>query len=327
MQLELRDLRKSFGDKEILRGISLVANSGHAFGMLGRNGAGKTTTIRIIMGIFGADSGQVLVDGVPIEKAKKQIKIGYMPEERGLYPKRNIHEQMIYFGRLRGLEAHVAKKRSRYLLEQLDAEEYLDKQLDALSKGNQQKIQLAIAVINDPDIIILDEPLSGLDPVNAVKLKEMIEDLVARGKVVLFSSHQMDYVEEFCRQICIVRSGELVLNGDLDEIKKGYPRDRVLIVPDAGHEDRLKMVGDRLKAVEDRLKSVIGIYVKDIATARRGVVCTLKQENDRHKLMPLLIENGINIEHFEVMEPTLSEIFVEKAGGSQSEGGQSDGAV
>jgi len=259
------------------------------------------------MGIFRADSGEVLVDGVPLEKAN--VKVGYMPEERGLYPKKNILDQMVYFGMLRGLNSRQAKARAEDLLAQLDASEYLDKRLDVLSKGNQQKIQLAIAVINDPDIVILDEPLSGLDPVNATRLKEMIEGLVARNKVVMFSSHQMDYVEEFCQHICIVRAGELVLNGQLSEIKKGYPRNRVLLVPQ-NNDARF----------EQTLQQVFGEMVSAITPHQSGYICELRDENVRHQLMPILVDKNILIERFEVMEPTLGEIFVEKAGGIKSDG-------
>jgi len=312
MRLELKDLRKNFGEKEVLKGISFSVESGRATGLLGRNGAGKTTTIRIIMGIFKADSGEILVDGVPMEKAK--IKVGYMPEERGLYPKKNILDQMVYFGMLRGLTSREAKQRAEDLLTQLDASEYLDKRLDVLSKGNQQKIQLAIAVINDPDIIILDEPLSGLDPVNATRLKEMIENLVARNKVVLFSSHQMDYVEEFCQHICIVRSGELVLNGDLREIKKGYPRNKILVIPEITD----KFTDNGFMA---NFQNAVGNLAENISPRQNGgFICTLRNENDRHKIIPILAENNILLERFEVMEPTLGEIFVEKAGGIKTNG-------
>ena len=289
MTLELKDIYKNFGEKEALRGISLKAEAGQALGLLGRNGAGKTTTIRIIMGIFRQDSGQVIV--------KDGVKIGYMPEERGLYPKKDILDQMIYFGELRGLTVKEAKKRSYDLLEQLEATEHIKKRLDNLSKGNQQKIQLAISIINDPEIVILDEPFSGLDPVNAVLLKRMIENLVKQNKVVLFSSHQMSYVEEFCRHICIIRDGKVVSDGILSDIKRSYPRNRVLIVPER-EEDIARLCKLSASLVTDVQDSIF----------------ILKEPEDKSRLMTLLVENQIPVERFEVMEPTLEEIFVEKAG-------------
>ena len=297
MNLELENICKNFGEKQVLKGINLKATSGQALGLLGRNGAGKTTTIRIIMGIFRQDSGTVLMN--------EGAKIGYMPEERGLYPKKNILEQMVYLGQLRGLSAKEAKARSHILLEQLEATEHIDKRLDNLSKGNQQKIQLAIAVINDPDIVILDEPFSGLDPVNSALLKQMIEGLVKQNKIVLFSSHQMSYVEEFCRHICIIKDGEIILDGMLDEIKRSYPRNKVLVVPEKAEDT------DRLQAALTPLA--------ELQPANRGFICGIQPVRSSDRLMAALVEQKIPVERFEIIEPTLEEIFVEKAGEQCSE--------
>ena len=205
MELTLRGIHKSFESNHVLKGISFSAKNKAAFGLLGRNGSGKTTTLRIIMDIFSPDSGEVLIDGVTNKKTK--VRIGYLPEERGLYPKRIVSEQMIYLGQLRGLSARDAKSDAERLLHKLNATEYFGKRLDTLSKGNQQKIQLAIALMGDPDIIILDEPFSGLDPVNAKTMKELVSELVSREKMVVFSSHQMENVESFCDDICIINHG------------------------------------------------------------------------------------------------------------------------
>ena len=296
MRLELKQICKNFGDKEVLKGINLSTDSGQALGLLGRNGAGKTTTIRIITGIFRQDIGEVLIDGIPVSKTG--VKMGYMPEERGLYPKRNILEQMLYLGQLKGMASKAAKKNAYDLLEQLEATEHINKRLDNLSKGNQQKIQLAITVIDDPDIVILDEPFSGLDPVNASLLKKLIEGLSARGKVVLFSSHQMAYVEEFCRHICIMQNGEIVVDGLLSDIKRGYPRDKIWVVPENGQD----------------FENITAPMLTDISQRDEGYICTLKSPGDKDGFMALLVEHNISIERFEVMEPTLEEIFVEKAG-------------
>ncbi|MDR2615828.1 MAG: ATP-binding cassette domain-containing protein, partial [Oscillospiraceae bacterium] len=201
MELIVDKLNKSFGEKRVLRDISFTVRPGSAFGLIGRNGSGKTTTIRIIMDLFPADSGTVTADGVP--SGKVSGRFGYLPEERGLYPKRLISDQMTYIGQLRGMTVSDARRRSVELLERLEAGEYYKKKLDTLSKGNQQKIQLAIALLNDPEIIILDEPFSGLDPVNARILKELVTQLAHEGRTIIFSSHQMAHVEEFCDDICM----------------------------------------------------------------------------------------------------------------------------
>ena len=299
MELRVENINKSFGTKHVLKDISFTAVGGEALGYLGRNGAGKTTTIRILTDIFRADSGQVLLDGKPIDHSK--VRMGYLPEERGLYPKTKVGEQMIYIGELRGMNRADAKHGAMNLLEELEAAEYWDKKLETLSKGNQQKIQLAIAVLHDPDIVILDEPFSGLDPVNATMLKKLIVKEVNRGKLVLFSSHQMPYVEEFCEHICIINNGEIVLNGGIKEIKRSYPRNRISILPE----------GD------------IASYTAALATAG-NFNCTAKGEvlevvlndaKDKTELFKIMAALPISFDRAEVIEPTLEEIFVEKAGG------------
>ena len=229
MKLEVRDLYKSFGPKEVLKGISFTAESGRALGLLGRNGAGKTTAIRIMMGVLPADSGEVLLDGKKLDI--NRVKVGYLPEERGLYPKKPIMEQLVYFGQLRGMTASAAKKSAQVLVERLGMQEYMNKKrkLMTLSKGNQQKIQLAAALITDPDIVILDEPFSGLDPVNAMLLEEIVRERIQKGNIVLFSSHQMNYIEEFCDNIAILNGGQIALSGGIREIKRGYDRSVILI--------------------------------------------------------------------------------------------------
>ena len=227
MILELKNIEKSFGDKKVLTGVSFKAEGGKAFGLLGRNGAGKTTSIRILMDVFPANSGQVLMDGQPVDY--KKIGIGYLPEERGLYPKKVIIEQLTYFAELKGMSRKDAVKAIDYWLNRLGMTEYRNKRLDTLSKGNQQKIQLITAVAHDPDIVILDEPFSGLDPVNAMLLKDVVKEQIAKGKIVLFSSHQMSYIEEFCDSIAILNKGVVAISGDLRDIKRAYPRDRLVV--------------------------------------------------------------------------------------------------
>ena len=193
MELQVQDLHKSFDGREVLHGISFSIASGKALGLLGRNGAGKSTTIRILMDVFKADCGAMSMDGKVFHA--KDYNIGYLPEERGLYPKKKISEQLIYLATLRGLSRTAAKTNFKKWMKRLGITEYENRVLDTLSKGNQQKVQLAQTLMCDPDIVILDEPFSGLDPVNSQILKEVVQEQIQLGKLVIFSSHQMNYVE------------------------------------------------------------------------------------------------------------------------------------
>jgi len=303
MELSVENICKSFGSKQILKDISFTVKGGEALGYLGRNGAGKTTTIRILTDIFRADSGNVLLNGEPLDRSK--TRLGYLPEERGLYPKVKVGEQMVYIGELRGMSRQAAKESALALLEELEASEYWPKKLETLSKGNQQKIQLAIAVLHDPDIVILDEPFSGLDPVNASMLKKLILKEVKRGKVVLFSSHQMPYVEEFCEHICVINRGEIVLNGKIKDIKRAYPRNRINVSPE----------GDA-NAFLNALSAANGW--KDIASGaeKKGddLEITLKRAEDKPNLIKMLAALPLGVDRIQVVEPTLEEIFVDKVG-------------
>lgn len=294
MLLELKGINKSFGEKHVLKDISFSAESGKAFGLLGRNGAGKTTSIRILMNVFGADSGEVLIDGKPIDRSK--IGIGYLPEERGLYPKKPIIEQLAYFAELKGMRHKDAIVAIDKLLERLQMTEYRNKKLNTLSKGNQQKIQLITALAHNPEIVILDEPFSGLDPVNAMMLKDIVKEEIAKGKIVLFSSHQMSYIEEFCDSIAIINAGKVVLSGDLYEIKRNYLRDKLVV-----------------KSVEfTKIKEDLG----DICTDHGNngeLLIQLKSPDEKKAMMTRLVEN-YDIDDVCVFEPSLNDIFVEYAG-------------
>ncbi len=294
MKLEARNLVKNFGDKRVLQNISLAVESGKALGLLGRNGAGKTTTIRILMGVFPADGGEVLLDGVPIHR--KTQRIGYLPEERGLYPKQIILDQLCYLGALRGMERKVAKESALRLLKRMEMGDVANKKLETLSKGNQQKIQLVATLLHDPQIVILDEPFSGLDPVNAMLLKDLVRELIDQGKLVLFSSHQMHYVEEFCQQIVILQGGQIVLEGDLDTIKRGYDRERMLL---------------RSVQAESIAAAMRGQSWLQSATARENTLdLRLKDPARKADCLRFLAEGGFDVDRLEVYEPTLNEIFV-----------------
>lgn len=298
MILEMKNIRKSFGAKTVLSGISLKVEGGKAFGLLGRNGAGKTTTIRILMDVFPADSGEVLLDGQAIDY--KQIGLGYLPEERGLYPKKRIIDQLTYFAELKGMSRKVAEKSVDGWLERIGMSEYREKRLDTLSKGNQQKIQLITALAHDPDIIILDEPFSGLDPVNAMLLKDVVKEEIAKGKIVLFSSHQMNYIEEFCDSIVILNNGFVALHGDLHDIKRDYPRDRLVVrtqTPD----------------------SIVSDFSAACSIMENGdLMIKLSHASEKKEVMARLVEDH-DIDEVKVFEPSLNDIFVEYAGNTGKE--------
>ena len=293
MVLELRNIDKSFGEKEVLKGVSFVAEGGKAFGLLGRNGAGKTTSIRILMNVFPANGGEVLIDGKPIDYDK--IGIGYLPEERGLYPKKLIIDQLVYFAELKGMSAKDAVKSVDYWLSRLGMSEYRNKRLDTLSKGNQQKIQRITALAHDPDIVSRDEPFSGLDPVNAMLLKDVVKEQITMGKIVLFSSHQMSYIEEFCDSIAIINAGKVAISGDLHEIKRAYPRDKIVVST----------------GVPERIVADLG----DICTEREDgtLLIQLASPDEKQSMMKRLVE-GYDIDEVKVFEPSLNDIFVEYAG-------------
>lgn len=302
MKLEVNELKKSFGEVEVLHGVSFSVESGSALGLLGRNGAGKTTTIRILMDVFKANSGTILMDGKPF--IPKEYQIGYLPEERGLYPKKMVGEQLIYLAMLRGLSAKKAKEQTKKWLERMGVSEYENRKLETLSKGNQQKVQLAQTLLCDPDIVILDEPFSGLDPVNAQILKDVIKEQIQAGKLVIFSSHQMSYVEEFCEEIAILNHGDVVLAGNLRDIKRDFGRDRLV----------LSSLGETPEELAEMLKNGFADLLDVEKVQRDKVIIRKKAEENKSLVLQRLLEQGVDLEFFGLYEPSLNDIFVEKAG-------------
>lgn len=292
MVLELKDIKKSFGEKEVLKGISFQAESGKAFGLLGRNGAGKTTTIRILMDVFKADCGEIFMDGSRIDYEK--VRIGYLPEERGLYSKKKIIDQLIYFAQLHGMKRKDALRTIDDWLERLGMTEYRNKRLDTLSKGNQQKIQLITALAHNPEIVILDEPFSGLDPVNAMLLKDVVKEEIEKGKIVLFSSHQMNYIEEFCDSIAILNGGNIVLKGDIFDIKRNYVRDKLVV---------------RSRNAEEIIKN---LHSRCVHRENGELILQLASPEEKQEMMKTLTTN-YDIDEVKVFEPSLNDIFVEYA--------------
>ncbi len=302
MRLEVQELKKSFGEKEVLHGISFHVESGSALGLLGRNGAGKTTTIRILMDVFKANSGCLQMDGKPF--LAKEYQIGYLPEERGLYPKKTVGEQLVYLAMLRGLNAKEAKEQTKKWLTRMGVAEYENRKLETLSKGNQQKVQLAQTLLCNPDIVILDEPFSGLDPVNAQILKDVIKEQIDAGKIVIFSSHQMSHVEEFCDEIAIMNHGDIVLSGNLREIKREFGKDRLVVAS----------LSETPEELAELLKTKLSDLLDVEKVQQSQVVVKEKKEGNKPAILQKLIEEGVDIEFFGLYEPSLHDIFVEKAG-------------
>ena len=302
MKLEVKNIRKSFSGNEVLHGISFSVESGKALGLLGRNGAGKTTTIRILMDVFKCDSGEILIDGKPF--IPKNHQIGYLPEERGLYPKKKVAEQIIYLASLRGISKKEAKENTLKWLKRLGIEEYANRKLDTLSKGNQQKVQLAQTLVCNPEIIVLDEPFSGLDPVNAQILKDVVNELIQNNKIVIFSSHQMSYVEEFCEDIAIINKGNIALSGNLKDIKKDFGKNRLILSASNYSLEELK------KICEEQLTNLVSIY----EVKKDFLVLELCENTTKNNLLKHILTTNIDIEKFAIYEPTLTDIFVLKAG-------------
>ena len=300
MKLELKDIRKSFGEKEILHGVSFAVESGRALGLLGRNGAGKTTTIRIIMDVFHANSGEIMLDGEIFHPTASQV--GYLPEERGLYPKKKVRDQMVYLAMLRGMNKKQANESTVKWLDRLHVSEYIDRKLETLSKGNQQKV--AATLVGEPQLVILDEPFSGLDPVNAQVLKDVIRELIREGRIVIFSSHQMSYVEEFCEDIAIINHGDVVLAGHLDDIKDTYGRGRKTISADNYSPQELA----------DICREKLSSYAAVERVAKKYVVLELKTQADMWQILDICKQTGVEIHQFGAYEPSLNDIFISCVG-------------
>ncbi|MDR0875050.1 MAG: ATP-binding cassette domain-containing protein [Clostridiales Family XIII bacterium] len=316
--IEIKGLTKNFGEKRAVDDLTLTVREGVAYGFLGRNGAGKTTTIRILMNVFREDGGVALIDGVPAYKEPKRI--GYLPEERGMYSKRGVLEQLVYFGKLKGMDRETAAREAHAKLAEMDATEYTNNKLETLSKGNQQKIQLAAALLGDPDIIILDEPFSGLDPINAQVLKDAVRRQVDEGRTVIFSSHQMAQVEEFCDEICIIDRGHSVLEGNLAQIKRSYPRNKIRVeVEDTAAASVIAGAASVIAGAASVIAGIDPQSIVSVVPEGAGYTVTLDDPAHRNLLLHRLADAGIQVSAFFVIEPTLEQIFVERVGEKSEE--------
>ena len=298
MGLVVRDLFKKYGEKVVVDHIGFEMSKPGVYAMLGTNGAGKSTSIRMILGMLEKDGGEALWNGEPL--TFDTCNIGYLAEERGLYPKYSLLDQIRYFGELRGVPKKQIEERIEYWSDRLKVNEYLFPEKFAkeqLSKGNQQKIQFLIAMLSDPELLVLDEPFSGLDPVNADILKEVVREQIAAGKYIIMSSHQMEVVEEFCTDITIMHRSKAVVKGNLNDIKKSYGR-----------------VNLTLKVEQDVTEYINKNNIEILSEKENEYKLRVTGDAQANALLKDLIEAGVNIITFDLSELTLHEIFVREVG-------------
>src|SRR5579871_1348093 len=297
--VQLQNVRKCYDEFVAVNDLTLNIRAGGIYGLLGPNGAGKTSTIRMIMGIIVPDSGQITVFGEPLSRAHMD-QFGYLPEERGLYKKMKVLDHLVFLAQLKGLSAQEATKRANAWCERFEFTAWIGKKVEELSKGMQQKVQFIAAVLHDPRLIIMDEPFTGLDPGNAVVLKDVLLEMAKSGKTILLSTHRMDQVERLCQSICLINHGRAVLEGDLNQIKARYGR----------HNVQIKYDGDARFLQEKRLVESFNDY-------GNYVEVRLAPGADAQELLKLASANA-RLNKFELMEPSLEEIFIEVVGKSNA---------
>ena len=295
--LKIENVTKYYGDFLAVKNLSFEVNEGEIFGLLGVNGAGKTTTFRMITGLLDKTEGTITLDGKPIDYSATD-KIGFLTEERSLLTKLTVKEQALFYGQLKGMTKRQVETELDRLLERFHILEYKDRKIKELSKGNQQKVQFIMSILHSPKLLILDEPFSGLDPINVELFKEVILEYKNEGRMIIFSSHRMDHVEYFCEKLLILVKGETVLKGSLKDIKDEYKKKNIRIIGDVKKEELLKIDGV-LKVEKTGVEYVVSIEEKKYV---KNVFDYVKRQN--------------NIEKFIVEEPTLNEIFIEKVGES-----------
>ena len=295
MGLIVKNVDKSFSTKKVVDNINFEIQKPGVYGLLGTNGAGKTTTIRMILGILKKDSGEITWNGKEVQR--KHVNFGYLPEERGVYPKTKIHDQLMYFAKLKGMKKEVAEERMQYWAKRLEIEQYLQMTPEKLSKGNQQKVQFITAILHDPELLVLDEPFSGLDPVNTELLKNVILELIKKGTYIIMSSHQMHSIEEFASDVLILNKGKTVLQGNLKEIKEQYAANRLALNTTENVDNLIKQAN-------------LEIY----NSKNNEYMINILGEDDGYRLFDLLAQNHIKVEKFEIMKPSLHDIFIEKVG-------------
>lgn len=294
--ISVRHISKSYGDFTAVHDLSLEVQPGSIYGLLGPNGAGKSTSIRMIVNITIPDSGEIRLFGEPMNE-KLQERVGYLPEDRGLYKKMKIGEQLLFFAELKGLKHAEAKRRVDEWMERVGLSEWKAKRWEELSKGMQQKVQFISTILHDPDLVILDEPFSGLDPINQNLLKDIVQEMRQRNKTIIFSTHLMEQAEELCDEICLINRGRKVLSGPLREVKRSF--------------------GWRSLAVDgENLDGVLTSHplVKSVTPQRHHLEVALQDGADPQLLLKELVNSGVRLTRFELVAPTLNEIFIESVG-------------
>lgn len=293
--LEVKNLRKAFEQKQAVDGISFVAQEGTIFGLVGRNGAGKTTTIRMLMNIYWPDSGEILFNGAP-RGADFAGKVSYLPEERGLYKTMSVIDNLMFLAEIRDVPKAVAMERAKRYLERFELADNHNTQIDQLSKGNQQKVQIIGCLLHDPQMIVLDEPFSGLDPVNTEMLKDLIQELRASGKLVIMSTHMMDIAEKLCDHVALVSGGKLVLNASMQDIKRQYSESKVTFeAPGAGG-----------------LTFLDGLpFVRGVTRFGDRTTVQVHGDGDIQHLLQALVAHGVPLRKFDANDISLHDIFVQ----------------
>ncbi len=300
--IEIRDICKSFDGVKAVQDLSLSIESGEVFGLLGSNGAGKTTTIRMLMGIIMPDSGSIALFGES-RMDKMQHRIGYLPEERGLYRKMKVGDVLKFFGELKGLKGQVLQGRINQWLERLDIPEWKEKKMEELSRGMQQKVQFISTILHDPDLVVLDEPFSGLDPVNANVLKDIILELKKAGKTLLFSTHIMENAEKLCDRICIINKGKMVVEGEIQDVRARFGKNTVFLRYYDGIPDFMQKLN----------------YVENVNDYGKHAEIQLQKDTDSQVFLKECMKH-LKIQHFEMREPSLNQIFIEVVKKNAEEG-------
>lgn len=295
MTLEIKNVSKHFGNNVAVDDLNIEIPEGEIFGLLGGNGAGKTTTFRIILGLLTATEGNVLYNGKKINYNVTD-KIGYLPEDRGLHPKLKVREQIQYLGKLKGLSGREVDKQLDYWLEKFEVPENKNKKIEKLSKGNQQKIQVIASIIHNPSLIILDEPFSGLDPINVEILKRSVIEMKKKGATIIFSTHRMEHVEELCENVCILNKGRSVVDGNIDQIKSDFGQKEIVI---EGDNDL------------SHIENMPGIL--SFKQVRKRVTIKIEDESFAEPIFKEVIKQGF-VKRFEVKEPSMNDIFISKVG-------------
>ncbi len=296
--LEIEGISKRFGDFHAVKKLSFMIPSGTIYGLLGPNGAGKTTTIRMVMNIIIPDEGSIKILNRRMDEEMKE-RVGYLPEDRGLYPKMKVGELLVFLAEIKGLRGSDARKEIDFWLERFDLLDWKSKKVEELSRGMQQKLQFIVTVIHEPELIILDEPFSGLDPVNTKLFKDIMLEMKKKGRTIVFSTHRMEQVEMICDNICLINKAERVLEGNLSHIKKQYGKNTVILDYD-GEADFIKNIPE-IEKIDD-----YGKFME----------IKLKETSSPQDLLPKLV-GKFSINKYEVKEPTLNAIFIEKVGGKE----------